>query len=147
MRGGPTTGNPTGRIEVVLRRLIMTLIAAVAVGGLVFAFSGPTQEDDSKLPPAVEAVFPVSGNLELRQVTVVADLAAGYTGYLAIDGNEVPEDDVRFEPALNTLTLRPQPDSDFAQLEAGSHCATVFYRQIGQPRTNSSDFLWCFRLH
>ena len=134
-------------MEAVPRRLIMTLLAAAAVGRLVFAFSGPTQEDDRQLPAAIENVFPVSGNLELRQVTVVADLAPGYTGYLANDGNEVPEDDVRFEPALNTLTLRPGPDSDFAQLEEGSHCATVFYRQIGQPRTNSSAYRWCFRLH
>ena len=131
----------------VLRRLIMTLIAAVAVGGIVFAFSGPTQDDGPQLPSGVESVFPVGGNLELRQVTVVADLAPGYTGYLAIDGNEVPEDDIRFEPALNTVTLRPQPGSDFERLDEGNHCATVFYRQIGQPRTNSAAFRWCFRLH
>lgn len=129
------------------RRLIMTLIAAAAVGGLVFAFSGPTQTDQSNLPPAVESVFPLSGNLELRQVQIVADLAPGYTGYLAIDGNEVPEDDVQFVDALNTLTLKPGPGSDFTTLEPGSHCATVFYRQIGQPRTNSAAYRWCFRLH
>ena len=130
-----------------LRRIIMTLIAAVAVGGIVFAFSGPTQTDDDNLPPAVEAVFPVSGNLELRQAAIYADLAPGYTGYLAIDGNEVPEDDVQFVDALNSLTLKPGPGSDFAVLEPGSHCATVFYRQIGQPRANSASFRWCFRLH
>ncbi len=130
-----------------LRRLIMTLIAAVAVGGIVFAFSGPTQTDDDELPPAVEAVFPVSGNLELRQVEIVADLAPGYTGYLAIDGNEVPEDDIQIVPALNRVSLKPGPGSDFATLEPGQHCATVFYRQIGQPRTNSTAYRWCFRLH
>jgi hypothetical protein len=131
----------------VLRRIVMTLIAAVAVGGIVFAFSGPTQTDDDNLPAAVEAVFPVAGNLELRQAQIYADLAPGYTGYLAIDGNEVPEDDVQFVDALNSLTLKPGPGSDFATLEPGSHCATVFYRQIGQPRTNSAAYRWCFRLH
>jgi hypothetical protein len=131
----------------VLRRLIMTAIAAVAVGGIVFAFSGPTQTDKDNLPPAVEAVFPISGNLELRQAAIYADLAPGYTGYLAIDGAEVPEDDVQFVDALNTLTLKPGPGSDFTTLEPGSHCATVFYRQIGQPRTNSAAYQWCFRLH
>ncbi len=130
-----------------LRRLIMTLIAAVAVGGLVFAFSGPTQTDDSNLPAAVEAVFPLSGNLELRQAQIFADLAPGYTGYLLFDGVEVPLDDIQFVDALNTLTLKPGPGSDFARLEEGSHCATVFYRQIGQPRENSASYRWCFRLH
>lgn len=130
-----------------LRRLIMTLVAAAAVGGIVFAFSGPTQPGPGNLPPAVEAVFPLSGNLELRQTQIFADLAPGYTGYLAIDGNEVPEDDVQFVAALNTLTLKPGPGSDFASLAEGSHCATVFYRQIGEPRTNSAAYRWCFRLH
>ncbi|HJV08076.1 MAG TPA: hypothetical protein VJ653_00265 [Acidimicrobiales bacterium] len=130
-----------------LRRIIMTAIAAVAVGGIVFAFSGPSGTDDSHLPPAVESVFPLSGNLELRQAQIVADLAPGYTGYLAIDGREVPEDDVQFVDALNTLTLKPGPGSDFTTLEEGSHCATVFYRQIGQPRTSSVSYRWCFRLH
>ena len=130
-----------------LRRLIMTAIAAVAVGGIVFAFSGPTLDDDDNLPPAIESVFPVGGNLELRQVQIVADLAPGYTGYLAINGNEVPEDDIQFVDALNTVTLKPGPGSDFATLEPGSHCATVFYRQIGQPRANSASYRWCFRLH
>jgi hypothetical protein len=92
-------------------------------------------------------VFPVGGNLELRQVSIVADLAPGYTGYLSIDGNEVPEDDVQFVDALNSLTLRPQPGSDFETLDEGSHCATVFYRRIGQPRASSAAFRWCFRLH
>ena len=130
-----------------LRRLIMTLIAAAAVGGIVFAFSGPTQDDTPDRPAAIESVFPLSGNLELRQVAISADLAPGYTGYLAVDGVEVPEDDVQFVLALNTLTLTPQPGSDFETLEPGSHCATVFYRQIGQPRANSSSYRWCFRLH
>ena len=130
-----------------LRRLIMTLIAAVAVGGIVFAFSGPTQEDGPDKPPAVEYVFPDVGNLELRQARIVADLAPGYTGYLSIDGKEVPEDDVQFVDALNSLTLKPQPGSDFETFEPGQHCATVFYRQIGQPRGNSSAYRWCFRLH
>lgn len=130
-----------------LRRLIMTAIAAAAVGGLVFAFSGPTEIDKGNLPPGIESVFPLSGNLELRQVQIVADLATGYTGYLAIDDKEVPEDDIQFVDALNTVTLKPGPGSEFTTLEPGSHCATVFYRQIGQPRTNSTSYRWCFRLH
>ncbi len=125
----------------------MTLIAAAAVGGLVFAFSGPTQESGPGRPEAIESVFPVSGNLELRQVAIFADLAPGYTGYLAIDGNEVPEDQVQFVDALNTLTLKPGPDNDFGALEPGNHCATVFYYQIGQPRVNAVSYRWCFRLH
>jgi len=138
---------PLRENDIVVRRLVMTLIAAAAVGGIVFAFSAPTQGGGANRPEAIQAVFPVEGNLELRQVNIVADLAPGYTGYLAIDGNEVPEDDVQFVDALNTLTLKPGPGSDFADFEPGNHCVTVFFRQIGQPRANSASYRWCFRLH
>jgi len=147
VRGCSTTGNHVGENGAVLRRLIMTAIAAAAVGGIVFAFSGPSGDRGPAKPDAIESVFPVPGNLELRQVKITADLATGYTGYLTIDGNEVPEDEIQFVAALNTVTLQPLPDSDFAIFEPGSHCATVFYRQIGQPRANSTSYRWCFRLH
>jgi len=135
------------RMVILLRRLVMTLIAAAAVGGLIFAFSGPSGDATLKKPTGVEAVFPEGGDLELRQVMVVADLAPGYTGYLAIDDVEVPEDDLQIVPALNTVTLRPQPGSDFQRFQPGPHCATVYYRPIGERRDNSSLFRWCFRLH
>jgi len=124
----------------------MTAIAAIAVGGFIFAFSAPSQNPVANRPAAVESVFPVPGNLELRQVAVVADLAPGYTGYLAIDGNEVPEDQTQFVPALNTVTLKPNPGSDFGTFQPGPHCATVYYRMIGEPRESSSAYRWCFRL-
>lgn len=130
-----------------LRRLIMTLIAAAGVGGLVFAFSGPSGDDAQKKPVGVEGVSPEGGDLDLRQATIVADLAPGYTGYLAIDGNEVPEDDVQIVDALNTVTLKPLPGSDFGTIQPGNHCATVFYRRIGDPREDSASYRWCFRLH
>ncbi len=129
------------------RRIIMGLIAIAAVGGLVYSFSGPTQDSGPDRPAAVEAVSPEGGNLDLRQVTISADLAAGYTGYLTIDGVEVPEDDLQRVDALNSVTLRPQPGSDYEELQPGSHCAGVVYWRIGRPRDESNTYRWCFRLH
>ena len=129
------------------RRIVMTLIAAVAVAGFVFAFSAPKQEATGPLPPAVEGVFPPGGDLDLRQTTISADLAPGYTGFLLLDGVEVPRDDLQIVPALNSVTLVPLPDSDFEALQPGSHCATVVYYRIGLPETTSDRFRWCFKLH
>ncbi|MEA2844691.1 MAG: hypothetical protein QOJ69_2362 [Actinomycetota bacterium] len=131
-----------------VKRIVMTLIAAVAVGGLVYAFSGPTQSDAPGPPPAgVESVTPAGGDLDLRQVTIAADLAPGYTGYLLLDGVEVPRDDLQIVDALNTITLKPLPDSDYEVLEPSRHCATVVYRRIGEPESDSSSYQWCFSLH
>jgi hypothetical protein len=130
------------------RRIIMTLIAAVAVGGFIFAFSGPKQETVGQLPPAVERVSPPGGDLDLRQTTIAADLAPGYTGYLLLDGVEVPRDDLVIVLALNSITLMPQPGSDYEALQPGPHCATVVYNLIGQPETSPAGrFQWCFKLH
>ncbi len=130
------------------RRIVMSLIAAVAVAGFVFAFSAPKQEAVGPLPPAVEAVAPAGGELDLRQITIAADLAPGYTGYLLIDGVEVPRDDLQIVPALNSVTLMPLPGSDYEALQPGRHCATVVYRLIGQPETSTSgSYRWCFALH
>jgi hypothetical protein len=41
------------RRSTVLRRLIMTAIAAAAVGGIVFAFSGPSGEKGTEPPAAI----------------------------------------------------------------------------------------------
>ena len=81
------------------RRIIMTLIAAAALGGFVFAFSAPKQEAIPNKPAAIESVFPLSGNLELRQVAIVADLGTlqrlpgivtkGHVAELAYTGKDI----------------------------------------------------------
>ena len=90
---------------------------------------------------------PAGGNLDLRQVTVSADLAPGYTGYLTMDGIEIARDDLQYVDALNSITLRPQPDSDWRTLQPGSHCASVVYWPLGQTRDSGSSYTWCFSLH
>ncbi len=125
----------------------MGILAAIAVGGIVFAFSAPTRKDATGKPAAVEGVTPEGGDLDLRQVTLSADLAAGYTGYLTLDGLEIPADDVQYVDALNQLTLKPQPDSDYRELQPGPHCAGVVYWQVGQNRNAGTTYTWCFRLH
>lgn len=130
------------------RRIVMTLIAAVAVAGFVFAFSAPKEEPLGPLPAAVESVSPPGGDLDLRQITIAADLAPGYSGYLLIDGVEVPRDDLQIVPALNSITLRPQSGSDYEELAPGSHCATVVYGLIGQLESSTDgSYRWCFKLH
>jgi hypothetical protein len=129
------------------KRLIMGILAAIGVGGVVFAFSAPTHLQGTGRPAAVEGVSPEGGDLDLRQITVSADLAPGYTGYLKLDGEEIPADDVQFVDALNQLTLKPQPDSKYRELQPGFHCADVVYWPFGSSRDAGSTYEWCFNLH
>lgn len=128
------------------RRVVMTLVAAAAVGGFVWVALAPTGDEPPPRPEAVEAVFPEGGDLDLRQTAIYADLAPGYTGYLLLDGVEVPADDIQFMDGINTVTLKPTAYSDYAELEPGRHCVTVVYRRIG-TNSDGGQYQWCFRLH
>ena len=128
-------------------RIVMSLLVAAAIGGLWWVVTAPQGADGPTLPSTVEAVSPEGGNLDLRQATIAADLAPGYTGYLMIDGVEVPRDDLQIVDALNSVALRPTPESDYAELAPGAHCATVVYHRIGEPESVSDSFRWCFDLH
>jgi hypothetical protein len=130
------------------RQLVMGFLLAAAIGGIVFAFSAPTRTDTpAPRPAAIESVTPPGGDLDLRQTTISADLAPGYTGYLTIDGVEVAEDDLTRVDALNSITLSPQPDSDYRVLQPRRYCAGVVYWPIGLTRNDASSYQWCFNLH
>ncbi len=130
-----------------LRMAVITLVAAAAIGGLVYVGSESETQPGPVRPAEVEMVTPEGGNLDLRQVTIAADLAPGYTGYLELDGVEVPGDDLQRVDALNQIILKPQPESDYAELDPGSHCATVVYRRIGVVDDQPRSYRWCFVLH
>lgn len=123
------------------------MIVAVAVGALVYVATEPAGDDEAPLPPAVEAVSPEPGAQNLRQTTIAADLAVGFTGYLLMDGVEVPRDDLQVVDALGQVILRPTEDSDYRVLAPGRHCATVVYRKIGDRLDQSSSYRWCFSVH
>lgn len=129
------------------RQIVMGALVALAVGGIVFAFSAPTDRGAGPKPAAVESVTPVGGDLDLRQTTISADLAPGYTGYLTLDGVEIAEDDLQRVPALNSVTLAPQPDSDYRVLQPRRYCAGIVYWPIGLTRDDASTYQWCFTLH
>ncbi len=140
-RPPPPPRSPLGR------RIVLSVLVAIAIGALWYVATEPSRNDETPLPEAVEAVAPEPGAQNLRQTTIVADLAPGYTGYLLMDGVEVPRDDLQIVDALNQVILRPTEDSDYRELAPGRHCATIVYRLIGQRENESSDYRWCFSLH
>ena len=128
-----------------VRRLIITALLAVAVVGIVVAFSG-ARRPSLQQTSAVRQVMPPSGDLDLRQVNVGVTLAAGYTGDLFVDGAQVPEDELHREPALYQITLQPRPSGQF-NLGPGRHCASVRYWPLATPNDTRDSAPWCFNLH
>ena len=144
----PVAGRPPSPPRSPLaRRIVLSVLVAAAVAALVYVATEPPGDDAPPLPDAVEAVSPAAGAQNLRQTTIAADLVAGYTGYLLMDGVEVPRDDLQVVEALGQVILRPTEDSDYRVLQPGSHCATIVYRRIGERLDQSSSYRWCFSLH
>ena len=124
----------------------MGVLLIVAVAGIVYAFSSTSRPPPVRETNAVLNVTPPPGDLDLRQVQVGVTLAAGYTGNLFVDGNQVPEDELHRVPALYQITLQPRPGGQFA-LGPGRHCASVTYWPIANPNDTRPSPPWCFNLH
>jgi hypothetical protein len=129
-----------------LPSLIIGVLLIIAVGGIVYAFSSSPKPSQEKTGNAVVRVTPPDGDLDLRQAQVGVTLAAGYTGDLLVDGNQVPEDELHRVPALYQITLASKPGGQF-NLGPGRHCASVNYWPLANPAETRSSPPWCFTLH
>src|SRR5436309_2703271 len=129
-----------------LPSLIIAVLLAVAVAGIVWAFSNNSSRQPEQETNAVVRVMPPPGDLDLRQVQVGVTLAAGYSGDLFVDGVQVPEDELHREPALYQITLQPRPGGQF-NLGPGHHCASVTYWPLATPTDTRNSPPWCFNLH
>jgi len=131
------------------RRIILTVLVVGSLIGLGWAFNSASKPQTSApqtTPNAVLRTFPPAGDLDLRQVEVGVQLAAGYTGDLYVDDRRVPDDELKREPALYQITLQPRPGGEFTPTP-GRHCATVHYWLLAQPDDVRESPPWCFNLH
>jgi hypothetical protein len=129
-----------------VRRILISVVVAVALVGLAIGFSS-AQRPEERVQPGVERIYPLPGDLDLRQVKIGAILRPGYEGALVLDGAEIPESDLYREPSLYQIELRPEPDSIFADLSPGRHCASIVFWPASVGRQAASTQQWCFNLH
>jgi hypothetical protein len=133
------------------RRVVITALLVFAVGLLWFA---TTQDADQSLEPkagridsAVEQVVPGDGDAALRQSQIGVDLEPGWTGVLAVDGTEIPEDQLRRNEPLNQVFFTPGEGQVIEELDPGSHNASaLIWRTASQTRNEGRTVNWSFRV-
>jgi hypothetical protein len=174
----PATPDPTGGSEGPgdprppwWRRVDKTLLVVsfvVAVGLMLVlrgVLVGVTGDDRSDLPDEIERVDPVPDAVRvLAQTSVFVDLAAGYTGRLVVDGQEIetvgidelgsnqvePGQQVDvppatiYEPGNATLTFTPSAGAPIEQFDEGLHEATVIFWRIEDGPGRSRSYSWTF---
>lgn len=133
------------------RRVVITALLLFAVGLLWWA---TTQDADQSLEPeggridsAVEQVVPGDGEAALRQSQIGVDLEAGWTGVLAVDGTEIPEDQLRRSEPLNQVFFTPGEGQVIEELDPGQHRASaLIWRTESQTRDDGRTVNWSFRV-
>jgi hypothetical protein len=127
------------------QRIVISVLLAVAVVGIVFAFQMHEETEEPVRVGTVQQVFPKPGQAMLKQDTIFADLAFPYTGKIVIDEVEIPDTQIkRIQVGDATrLSYTPAPDSATGSLEAGRHHAVVSYWLPERP-SEISGYSWDF---
>lgn len=131
-----------------LRRLVLSVLLALGVGGLIYAFSEGKSEVPKVTVPGVERVSPTAGTFALRQDRIVADLQTGFDGVLQLDGVEIPDDQLQRTIELGIVSFQPGPEKEFETLAPGRHRARVVFWPVSEGRGEASrTFEWVFNVH
>jgi len=129
--------------------LVISVLLALGAGtltGAILVTSGGDGDVELDSNPAVRELLPPRDDTVISQANVGAILSAGWSGeILHIGGTQIPLDQQRIEPALNSVMFRPGDGRALRRLPPGEVCATVRYWAVRTPdRTSTID--WCFRV-
>ena len=132
------------------RRVVITALLLFAVGLLFWAaqFTGdPDPPAAGVIDSAVEQVVPGNGDAALRQGQIGIDLEPGWTAVLAVDGREIPEDQLRRNDPESQLFFTPGDGRVIESLAPGPHTATALvWRPVAsETRDDAEPFSWSFR--
>lgn len=130
-------------------RLLVALALVVAGAALFFGVRATDTGDDDVVvrarPDVVEHVYPSNGDQVLRQTEIGIDLAPGYEGMLIVNGQPIPEEELRLVPEQNQVFFLPGEGTAIEELPAGRSCVTalVWKSQTGRG-VQDQTFSWCF---
>ncbi len=128
------------RHRLVYAGLGLALVALVAA--LVALW--PTGEE-TPLPDPLEAIFPLPGDLVVRQTAIEIDLPVGYTVELFVDGLRIPANEIGFTEATGISIWQPDAFSVIPEWTPGEHTVFVAWdTAVGRPAPGR--FEWSFRV-
>lgn len=128
------------------RRLVITLLLAVAVGGIVWAFTMHDETEPVRVThAAVRVVSPAAGEQTVpRQSTVFVELQSDYAlDALQLQGQAVGGEDLEHIAGLNRWSFTPGEGKSIEKLPGGRTCAVAEFHRVGGDQA-SDRYSWCF---
>src|SRR3546814_10058714 len=93
----------------------------------------------------VEHVYPTNGDQVLRQSEIGVDRGPGYEGDLVVNGQPIPEEELRRVPEQNQVFYLPGKGTTFEELPGGTNCVTaIAWRSATGRGVDEQTFSWCF---
>jgi hypothetical protein len=132
------------------RRLLILIVAVLAIGAIVFAAQLAQTGDDGRelvlTGQDVERLIPARNSEILAQESVGIDLAPGYTAVLSLNGVEIPEDQLNRRAGINEILYRPREDGAAVEYDAGENCLVASVWPVAGTRAEARPVSWCFNV-
>ena len=134
----------TRRNSIIICFLLFIGIAVLVLAGLIA--DGDDNDIVLNSNPGVLELIPSRGDEVIAQTNVGVVFSSTWTGeIISIGDTQIPLDQQRIEPALNSVVFRPEVGKIIERLPPGDICASVAYWEVQTPSRRSS-LSWCFRV-
>lgn len=133
-----------------MRTWIRPLAVTALLGLAAFLLYTGVQAQADVEPPVRRAglvlVFPQPGAVALRQDAIGAEIGGDYTGRLAIDRRDIPDDQLdRIDVGRKRISFTPGEGKEIPALDEGRHCASLTYwRTDAGEESAGRPYTWCF---
>jgi len=141
---------PANPFRVALVGTIVLVGVTVLIVGGAAQVNGPATV---QRPPQITVLEPNESDQLLPQGEVGAQLQAGLTGQISIDGRAIPQDQTTLDPSLGTVTFDPGPGKDIEEFTKGGHTAVIEWwpvpiRTAEEARAKSvyASYTWSFNV-
>lgn len=129
--------------------IILIGVTALIVGGAA-QVNGPATV---QRPSEIVDLQPNESDQQLPQGEVSAQLRAGLTGQISIDGKAIPQDQVTVNPSLGTISFDPGPGKDIEEFTKGGHTAVLEWWPVrfataeeARAKQELRSYTWAFNV-
>jgi hypothetical protein len=135
------------------RVAVVAVVALIAINAAIFGTRNEVRGTAApERPPAILQLTPQENEIALGQAAIVVDLRPQFIAQLTIDGQPIPDDQVKTVANFYEISFQPTPDHDIHQFGPGTHTATVEYwpkaKTYEEAKAGSllSSYTWNFKV-